>query len=401
MKRFFVLSAIIATFLLFGCGSKSGNNDSQNSSNPSDSTNQSPPAGQLVKEGGNPEDPENSGIPVEVTPVVRGDISNFLLYNSTLETEQMADIFSRISGLIVKLFVEEGDHVRKNRPLLQLEQDEYVLEEQKAKLQYDKQKTEFKRFEALKEKNLISEEEFENSRLSLRQAELQWKQAELNLDYTIIRSPINGVIGERLASVGDRIQPSTRLFVVSNLDEKVAKVFVPQDELKNCYLNQEAEIRSDILPDRSFSGWVKRISPIVDPTSGTFKVTAGVRDPRNLLRPGVFVNVKLFVDTHQNVTLVPKTALIYENERTYFFAVENDTVQKLELKKGFEDAEKVEVLNPIENAAFIVIVGQEGLSNRNRVKIINQKTYPWQKPSLEEAGPKSSKKATSEIRASN
>lgn len=401
MKRFFILSALIAAFLLFGCGSKSGNNDSQNSSDPSDSTNQSPRADQLVKEGGNPEDPENSGIPVEVTPVVRGDISSFLLYNSTLETEQMADIFSRISGLVVKLFVEEGDHVRKNQPLLQLEQDEYVLEEQKAKLQYDKQKTEFKRFEALKEKNLISEEEFENSRLSMRQAELQWKQAELNLDYTIIRSPINGVIGERLASVGDRIQPSTRLFVVSNLDEKVAKVYVPQDELKNCYLNQEAEIRSDILPDRSFSGWVKRISPIVDPTSGTFKVTAGVRDPGNLLRPGVFVNVKLFVDTHKNVTLVPKTALIYENERTYFFAVENDTVQKVELKKGFEDAEKVEVLNPIENAAFIVIVGQEGLSNRNRIKIINQKTYPWQRPSLEEASLKSSKKAASEIQASN
>jgi len=325
---------------------------------------------------------EMDKIPVEITPVVRGDISNYLLYNSTVETEQTVDIFSRIPGLVEKIYVEEGNRVKKDQPLLQLEQDEYVLEEENAKLQYEKQKSEFKRFQILKEKNLISEEEFENARLALRQAELQWKQTQLNLDYTIVRSPINGVVGERFVRLGDRIQTSARLFVISNLDDKVVKLYVPQDELLNCYNDQPATIMSDVLPDQQFTGWVKRISPIVDPTSGTFKVTVGINDPKGLLRPGMFVSVKLIVDTHRGVPLIPKAALVYENERTYFFLVKADSAVRLELRRGFEDAHRVEVLNAIPDSARIVVVGQGGLKSGNKIKVIKVRTYDWQKPYL-------------------
>ncbi|MEJ2051990.1 MAG: efflux RND transporter periplasmic adaptor subunit, partial [Calditrichota bacterium] len=232
------------------------------------------------------------GIPVEVTPMTRGEISSYLLYNSTLETEQMADVFSRIQGIVEKIYVEEGDRVSRDQALLQIEEDEYSLAEQRARLEYDTKQSEFKRFEALKDKNLISEEEFDNAKLAVRQAELQWKQAKLNLDYTIVRSPIDGVIGERIAKIGDRIQTSNRLFVVTNPNDKVVKVYIPQDELPKCSINQPAIIQTDVLPEKEFQGWVKRISPIVDPTSGTFKATAGVRDPKNLLRPGMFVSVR-------------------------------------------------------------------------------------------------------------
>ena len=238
--------------------------------------------------------------------------------------------------------------------------------------------SEFARFEALEEKNLISVEEFETARLSLKQSELQWKQAKLNLDYTTVRSPINGVVGERLVRLGDRIQTSSRLFVVSNPREKVVKLFVPQDELPKCYLNQAAFISTDVLPEADFKGWVKRISPIVDPTSGTFKVTAGVRDPDNLLRPGMFVRVQLIVDIRENTLLIPKAALIYENEKTYFFVVNDDTVSRLELKKGFEDAEKVEVLNTVSDTSKVVVVGQSGLKQGNTIKIVKEKYFHWQ-----------------------
>jgi membrane fusion protein (multidrug efflux system) len=221
-------------------------------------------------------------------------------------------------------------------------------------------------------------EEFETARLTLRQTELQWKQAKLNLDYTIVRAPINGLVGERMVRLGDRIQTSTQLFVVSNPKEKVVKLFVPQDELLKCYLDQAATISTDVLPETIFKGWVKRISPIVDPTSGTFKVTSGVKDPQNSLRPGMFVSVKLIVDVHEKAILIPKAALIYENERTYFFVVESDSVVRLELKKGFEDAEKVEVLNDVADTSKIVVVGQSGLKDGSKIKVVLEKYYFWQ-----------------------
>ncbi len=319
-----------------------------------------------------------SAIPVEISFVVKGDISSYLMYSSTLETEQTVNIYSQIAGLVEKLFVEEGQWVEKGQPLLQLEQREYLLAAEKAKVAYEKQKADFQRLTALKNKNLLSDEEYENARLTLKQAELDWKQAELNLDYTIVRSPINGVVGERLVNLGDRIQPTTNLFVISNLSQKVVKVFVPQNEMANVYRNQPAVITSDVLPEVQFSGWVKRISPIVDAQSGTFKVTVGVKDPQGQLKPGMFVNVQLIVDTHRDTPIIPKSALIYENERSFFFILKNDTAIKVELQRGFEDAEKVELLNPIPPGTPVVVVGQNGLKDGSRVRVIDVSRYAWQ-----------------------
>ncbi len=366
MRFYLILSLLVVIVLGLSCGSRS---TSQNSPSRQNISHQK-------SKPGRPRTQE--GIPVEVTPVVRGDISSYLLYNATLETEEMVDIYSRISGLVEKLFVEEGDWVKKDEPLLQLEQDEYLIAEQKARYSYEKQRAEFLRFKALKEKNMISEDEFEDARLNLQQAELQWKQAKLNLDYTIVRSPIKGVVGERMVRLGDRIQPTTRLFTIADLSDKVVKVYVPQDEMLKIYKGQKAIITTDVLPEQSFEGWVKRISPIVDATSGTFKITVGVKDPGNKLRPGMFLSVRLIVDAHQHVPLIPKAALIYENERSYYFVVEGDSVRRVALKKGFEDSHKVEVLNPVDDSTLVVIVGQEGLRNGNRIRIVGYKYFPWQ-----------------------
>ena len=168
------------------------------------------------------------------------------------------------------------------------------------------------------------------------------------------------------------------LFTLANMDEKIVKIFVPQTEYSSCYKNQPALITTEVIPDERIKGYVKRISPIVDPQSGTFKVTIGIRDPQNRLRPGMFVSTQLIVDVHEDAPLIPKAALIYENERTYFFVVEDNVSKKLELKKGFEDAEKVEVLNELPVGTKIVVLGQSGLKDGTEVNIILEKTYDWQ-----------------------
>ncbi len=321
---------------------------------------------------------DDNSVPVEVTTVTRGDIANFLLFSSTLETEQTVQVFARVSGLVEAIYVDEGDRVKKGDKLLQIEKNEFELAEQKAQVEYQKQKNNFERLKALEEQELLSVEEYENARLALKQAEIAWKQAALNLEYTTVTAPITGVVGDRNVNVGERVQTSTVLFSLANLDKKIVRVYVPQDEFTKCYKRQPAVITTDVLPGKKFSGYVKRISPVIDPESGTFKVTIAVTDPQNRLRPGMFVNAELIVDTHTDTPLIPKSALIYENERTYFFIVTSDSAMKVELKKGFEDAEKVEVMNELPDSAKVVVLGQNGLKDGTRVKIIEEREYPWQ-----------------------
>lgn len=381
MKKFTTALLIMLTCLvLAGCSTGDANSAetaAADSSSAADSTQKSDQdtSGEEAKKDGKD---QPTAIPVEVTRLTTGPISSFLLYSSTLETEQTVNVYSRIAGLVEEIYVEESDRVQKGARLVQIEKDEYVLAERKARLEYEKLLADYNRLKALQAEELLSEEEFLTAEINMKQAEIAWEQAKLNLEYTTVTAPISGVIGDRLVNLGDRIQTSTNLFTVANLDEKIVRLYVPQSEYAKCYKNQTAMVTTDVMAGTRFNGYVKRISPIIDPQSGTFKVTVAVKDPQNQLRPGMFVNAELIVDTHKNARLIPKSALIYENERTYFFIVSQDSSQKLELKKGFEDAEKVEILNDLEAGTQIVVLGQNGLKDGSRVKIVEEKKYRWQ-----------------------
>ncbi len=312
-------------------------------------------------------------IPVEITIVNAGDISSFILLSSNLETERMTDVYSRVQGLVDKIYVEEGDFVKKDQVLIKLEADEYALAEASAKVNYEQEKNLYERKQSMFDKNLLSKEVFETSRYALEAKKIQWQQAKLNLDYTRITSAISGVIGERLKRPGDRIQPTEKLFTVINTEEMIAVVHIPEKDIGVITKGQKAFITSEHLKDARFSGWIKRVSPVVDPQSGTFKVTIGIRNQSNRLRPGMFVNAHIITDTHKNTVLIPKTAIVYENEVINVFVVRDSIAHKIALDPGYQDYEKIESLSGIEAGEKIIVVGQAGLNDKTRVKIVAER----------------------------
>ncbi len=314
---------------------------------------------------------ENERIPVEVMPVARGDISKYLLLSSNLETEVMADVYSRIQGIVDSIFAEEGQYVKKGNVMLTLEAREYELSEQKAHVEYEQQLKNFQRLEKMHEKNLLSDEEYEKAKYQLKAMEIAWNEAKLKLDFTKVRAPISGRVGQRLAKIGERIQPTDKLFSVVDNSQVIAVVYVPEKNMNEVKIGQKAYITSDYFKDQKFDGWIKRISPVVDPSSGTFKVTVGVRNRKGKLRPGMFVNVHIVLDTHKNVILVPKNAVVYENENMFAYVVRDSLARKIRLHTGYEDNEKVEVLEGIEEGEPIIVVGQAGMKDQTPVRIVN------------------------------
>ena len=327
--------------------------------------------------GQKPEDEEL--IPVEITKVKRGSISDFILLSSNLETEVMADVFARVQGIVEKIHKEEGDYVEKGETLLTLEAKEYVLAEQRANVEYQQQLSNYKRLEAMHAKNLLSDDEFERAKYSMEGARIAWEEAKLNLDYTYIKSPISGHIGERLAKIGERIQPTDKLFSVVNNSQVIAVVYVPEKSLGKLEIGQKALIHSDNLGDEVFEGWIKRISPVVDPASGTFKVTVGVKNREDRLRPGMFVNVEIIIETHNDVILIPKTAIVYENEYMNVYIVRDSIAHKMRLKPGFEDNEKVESLAEIKEGDQLIVVGQSGMKDKTGVKVVSEREINFTK----------------------
>ncbi|MBD3224715.1 MAG: efflux RND transporter periplasmic adaptor subunit [Caldithrix sp.] len=367
MRRKTVINFILIfglAFVFIYCG-KPGNQQKNSKTSKADTAVRNTP--------GQNKDSNSEAVPVEITRAVRGDISDFILLSSNLETEKMADVYARIQGIVEKIYKEEGSYVRKGDTLLTLEAKEYVLAEEKARNEYEKQMKNYERMQQMFNKDLLSKEEFENAKYALNTARVAWEEARLNLNYTQIKAPISGRIGERLAKIGQRIQPTDKLFSVVNNTEVIAVVYVPEKYINSLQIRQDAYITSDHLQGQSFDAWIKRISPVVDPSSGTFKVTVGVRNRNNQLRPGMFVNVHIIIDTHEDVVLVPKTAIVYENEYMNVYVVQDSVAHKIRLNPGFQDNKKVEALDKIEANDKIIVVGQAGMKDKTPVKIVRER----------------------------
>ncbi len=310
------------------------------------------------------------GVPVKVSVVGTGKISQHVLYSATVEAEETVDIYARGSGLVRRVLVEEGAQVREGQVMIELVDDELKLNEAEAKLAFQKQENQLRRKEELFNRQLLAKEEYEDLKINVEQGKIRWERAKLSLDYAHVRAPVSGVISKRSVKLGDRIGASTKLYEMVNLSRLIAYVHVPGQGMHNLAIGQPALVTTDFLPGTNFQGKILRISPVVDPGSGTFKVTLELESKKRRLRPGMFVNAHIVTATHPRAVLVPKRAVVYDDGLPHLFVVSDSTVNKVRFEMGFDDTEFVEVLAGVKKGDQIVVVGQNGLKDKAKVRII-------------------------------
>lgn len=310
------------------------------------------------------------GVPVKVSVVGTGKISEHVLYSATVEAEETIDIYARGSGLVRRVLVEEGEQVRQGQVMIELVDDELRLNEAEAKLAYQKLENQLKRKEELFNRQLLAKEEYEDLKINVEQSKIRWERARLTLDYARVRAPVSGVISKRSVKLGDRIGASTKLYEMVNLSRLIAYVHVPGQGMQNLAVGQPALVTTDFLPGTKFQGKILRISPVVDPGSGTFKVTLELKSKNRLLRPGMFVNAHIVTATHPQAVLIPKRAVVYDDGLPHVFVVSDSTANKVRFEMGFDDTEFVEVLAGVKKGDQIVVVGQNGLKSKAKVRII-------------------------------
>jgi membrane fusion protein, multidrug efflux system len=333
-------------------------------------------------------------VPVETAPVIRGPISAFLAFNSTLETESVVDIYPQTGGQVEALLVEEGRIVKEGDPLLKIDDRELRVDVEESAANFEHLEKNFARNEDLFKRNLINKQDYETQAYQLEQARLRLERAKIRLSYATVRAPFAGVISARETQVGARVGNGTKLFSMVKLDDIVARVFVPGRYLPIVAENQPAIVTSEFLPDRTFQGWVKRISPVIDPKSGTFKVTVGVRSEKSSdLPPGLFVGVRVITDTRQDAVLIPKRAVVYEGGERYAFLVVNGRAVKRKLVAGYEDPENIEVKSGFEVGASVIVLGQNGLKDGAPIREVNALAPFALPPLVGEANPETPPKA--------
>ncbi len=313
-------------------------------------------------------------IPVKVIQVKREPISVFLLSSANLEALRKVDVVARVSGIVRRIFVEEGDAVRKNQILAKLDDTELQLQLQQAQARAENNSRLFQRAKEMFEKNLISKEQYDDAKYQYETAQAQLKSAQLQLSYASIRAPISGVVTQRLIEVGNTVNTNQKVFTMVDYDTLYARIFIPEKDIPRVHVGQKARVTVEAYPNRVFWGRVKMINPIVDPESGTVKVTVSLLKRGTPLLPGMFATVQIITETHPDALVIPKRALLLESETDRVFVVKDSVAHQRDVKLGFSDGDRVEILDGLQVGEWVVVVGQEGLQNGAHVRMITEKT---------------------------
>ena len=311
-------------------------------------------------------------IPVEIAEVIQGDISAYFTGTATIEAEEETEVVAKVSGVVEKILVEEGAEVRAGAVLARLDDEKIAVQLEQARANLAKLESNYKRNMDLHEKQLISTEVYQQAKYEHEHQKAAYELAELDLKYTSIRTPISGVVSERLVKVGNMILQNQPVFHVSGLNPLIAVLHIPERHLSKLRVGQKAQLKVDALEDDYFTGAIKRISPIVDPATGTVKVTVEAKDPSDRLRPGMFARIEIIYDVHTASTLALKDAIISEDRESCVFVVQDSVAYRRDVTLGYINTTHVEILQGLVPGDTIVTTGKGSLKDSSTVDIVTQ-----------------------------
>lgn len=306
--------------------------------------------------------------------------------------EKYISIGVRVPGRIERFLVEEGDHVEIGQPLVRLDDRDYRAQVGRAeaairlaRANRDLARAQRARTRGLFQDGIASPEErdqaesrYEVSEASLAQAENELAQAHVNLEDTILRSPVRGVVLARLKSVGEIAVPggfagAGDLVRLADLSEVRAEVDINEADLASVRLGQEAEVTPDAYPQKRYRAKVVKLYPQVNRQKGTLKVEVRIEDPDPALLPDMSVRVTFLggeptpEKTAGPVILVPRGAIRKGSEGAYAWVVEDGKLRRASIRVGAELGDEVQVASGITDGQMLAVGSEEGFRDGARV----------------------------------
>ena len=314
--------------------------------------------------------PELPTMSVAVEPAALGDIATYYRATASLDPDKRADILARVSGVVERLVAEEGDRVSRGKVLLHIEDDEYRHRTTMARVDLEKQQARLNRAQKIFTQGLSSAEDFDTIRTDTASAEAALELAELELSYTEVRAPFAGQVVRRFVDQGQTVANGTALFSLADMHRLLARVFIPAKEFRSIRPDQPVQLVVSSTGDR-LEGRIDLVNPLVDPESGTIKVTVEVTDYPPTTRPGDFVEVSIVTDSHSDALLVPRVAVVTERGQRSVYVVDGETAHQRPVEVGFEDDANAEIVSGLEPGELVVIQGQRALRDGQPVSVLD------------------------------
>lgn len=280
---------------------------------------------------------KSPGYTFETVKAEKGKIANVVTATGTIEAVTSVDIGTQVSGIIDKVYVDFNDNVKqgdllavidKKQLQAQLDQSDATLDQAKAQLTY--QEATFNRLKALFEKQLIAQSDYDqglynyqNAKASVKNATSAYERNRVNLNYSEIYSPIDGVVLNRAIEEGQTVAASfntpTLFTIVNDLTQMEVETSVSEADIGLVRKDQRVEFTVDAYPDKKFEGKVAevRLQPTTTNNVVTYSVILSAPNPEKKLMPGMTASATIYVEEKDSTLMISGKATRFTPDLAY------------------------------------------------------------------------------------
>jgi RND family efflux transporter MFP subunit len=302
----------------------------------------------------------------------------------------------RVPGRIDAYEVQEGDFVRKGQVLVRLDDREYqaALQRTQANLELAQANLILKRKQAERKKELhekgllatqeldIAENELAVAQATVRQHEAEVSSAQVNLDYTQLTAPTNGIVLAKLKEVGEIALPGNfagagDLIRIANLNDLRGEVDINEVDFRHVRMGQKTDVVPDAYPDRKYPAHVVKIYPQANRQKGTLKVEVKLAKTDEYLRPDMSIRINFLAEPAKNNSstphiMVPKTAVRGTGEQAFVWAVRNEHIVRVPVRVDDNVGDTLQILSGLDGGEALVLSGPEDLREGMLVQVAEE-----------------------------
>lgn len=329
--------------------------------------------------------------------VKRGDLDIEVIETGKVQPREKVEIKSKVAGQVERVYVDEGQKVKKGQLLLRLDPTDYKrdtarteadLEQAKIALEYSKLQLD-RRKRGLADRGVaqadvdFAENDVEAKKVAVDRAQVELDAARDRLSYTEIYSPLSGTIIEKGIQPGEVVTPGVQatfegkaLLSVADMSTLIVQVDLNQIDVAKVKLGQSVTLTLDALPGKKYQATITRIAPASTQPKGkdvdVFPVEATLVKTDDAIKPGMTADVRIHIETKPKVLSLPIEAVVKEQGKSYVTRVTagkdgKQESKKIEVKTGARNDRDVEIASGIAEGDKILI--KPGSAADNEMKM--------------------------------
>jgi RND family efflux transporter MFP subunit len=331
-------------------------------------------------------------VPVVVEEVAAGTVESKIVTSGNLRAAEIETLTALVAGTLQiadtitadglqSRRLAEGDPVRAGDEIAFISGEDVRLEVGMASIQqrYNSARLDYESARRLNEQNLLNLSDLNKAQATMEEAKLALERSQRTEARSHLISSIDGVVlklardakGQPMTN-GQLVAPGIEIAQIAPLDELIADIdLVGRDGLALIQVGQEARIHHHAWADQNFTGSVLRIAPTVNEQTRALRAEVLIDNASGVLRPGMFVEVTLIVERHENVPVVPRRAITERGGRSVAFVLRGQRVAQVEVTLGLGDDESIEIRNGLNAGDRVVVRGLETLTDQMPVRVTN------------------------------